>query len=446
MIPGDGNGRGQMKKVRLLYGKSGLTVSVPASAAVLTGQHVPAVADPDQAVREALAKPIDSPPLAEVVAGRRPASVAITISDITRPVPNKAFLPPILEVLNAVGVADSRIVIIIGTGLHRPSTPAEREILIGRDVASRVEVIDHVAADPATLVRVSDDPPVSVNRRFTEADLRIVTGYIEPHFMAGYSGGRKGVCPALVDLATVQRFHGYETLADPRADNGILEGNPCHEIALAVARKVGVDFLFNVAITRERKIAGIYCGELESAHLAGCKDVADWTTAEIDGPFDMVITNGGGFPLDQTFYQTVKGTCTALPALERGSTLLQVSHCGEGLGSDAYTELMLRYDNDWRRFLADIESNKDRTLLDQWEFQMQCRVLARVGRESLWFVSDGIEGDVQRRIAVNPILGGGDAQARAQRAIDEYLTGRPDARLAVVPDGPYTMLRRRGPA
>ena len=398
-------------------------------------------------MREALARPINSPPLAELVAARGPATVAITISDITRPVPNKVFLPPMLQVLNAAGVGDSQIVIIIGTGMHRPSTPAERETLIGGDIASRVEVIDHVAADPATLVRISDaaagGPPVSVNRRFAEADLRIVTGYIEPHFMAGFSGGRKGVCPALVDLATVQRFHGYETLADDRADNGVLEGNPCHEIALAVARKVGVDFLFNVAISLDRQIAGVYCGELEAAHLAGCKDVARWTTAEIDAPFDLLVTNGGGFPLDQTFYQTVKGMCTALPALEPGSTLLQVSHCGERLGSQAYTELMLGYDNDWRRFLGDVERHKDRTLLDQWELQMQCRVLARIGRESLWLVSDGIEGDVQRRIAVSPILGEGDAQARAQRAIDEYLAARPDARVAVIPDGPYTMLRRR---
>ena len=436
-----------MKNVRLLYGKDGLTVSVPASAAVLTGSPAPPLANPHQAVREALARPINAPPLAELVAARGPATVAITISDITRPVPNKVFLPPMLEVLNAAGVADSQIAIIIGTGMHRPSTPAEREILIGGDIASRVEVIDHVAADPATLVRISDaaagGQPVSVNRRFAQADLRIVTGYIEPHFMAGFSGGRKGVCPALVDLATLQRFHGYETLADPRADNGVLEGNPCHEIALSVARKVGVDFLFNVAISLDRQIAGIYCGELEAAHLAGCKDVARWTTAEIDGPFDLVVTNGGGFPLDQTFYQTVKGMCTALPALEPGSTLLQVSHCGERLGSQAYTELMLGYDNDWRRFLGDIQRHKDRTLLDQWELQMQCRVLARIGREGLWFVSDGIEGDVQRRIAVKAILGEGDAQARAQRAIDEYLAARPAARVAVIPDGPYTMLRRR---
>jgi len=434
-----------MRSVKLLYGKDGLVVRVPSDARILGGHPVPPVPDPHAAVRAALADPIGSAPLAELIRRRRPASVAITISDITRPVPNRDFLPAILEALNAAGVDDSRIVIIIGTGMHRASTAAERDLLVGRDISARAEVIDHDAHDPATLVRVADDPPVSICRRFAGADFRIVTGYIEPHFMAGFSGGRKGVCPALVDLATVQRFHGYDTLADERADNGVLAGNPCHEIALAVARTVGVDFLFNVAITWDRKIAGIYCGDLEAAHAAGCADVAEWTSAAI-GPgapgFDLVVTNGGGYPLDQTFYQTVKGMCTALPALGPNSTLLQVSHCGEGLGSRAFAELMARWGDDWRGFLEHIRANRGRTELDQWELQMQARVLARVGQERLWFVSDGIAPDVQKHIGVTPLLGDGPAAERAQQAIDRFLAGRPDARVAIIPDGPYTMLRR----
>ena len=431
----------EFKTVQLLYGTDGMELRVPASAAVLEGQAPLAITDPRLAVRKALAKPIGSPPFAELIAARKPRMVAITISDITRPVPNKQFLPSMLEALNAAGIADRQIVVIIGTGMHRPSTPREREIMLGRRLLSRLEVIDHTADEPASMVRISDRPPISVCRRFAGADFRIVTGYIEPHFMAGFSGGRKGVCPALVDLATVQRFHGYRTLSDPRADNGILDGNPCHEIALKVARAVGVDFLFNVAITRNRRIAGIYCGDLVSAHLAGCRDVAGWTSATVDGPFDLVVTNGGGFPLDQTFYQTVKGMCTALPALGRQSTLLVVSHCGQRLGSAGYTDLMLRWANRWRRFLAAIAASR-RTKLDQWELQMQCRVLARIGRRRLWFVSDGIPPHIQNRIAVWPVPGPGNAAARAQHAVDQFLAARPGARVAVIPDGPYTMLRR----
>jgi len=431
-----------MQTAALLYGKDGIDVRVPDSAAVLTGRHPPAVADADAAVRAALAKPIGAPPLAELLGRKRPGSVAITISDITRPVPNQDLLPPLLAELNAAGVADEQIVVIIGTGMHRPSTPEERQALLGDDLLGRLEVLDHRADAPEMLTQVSDDPPVRVCRRFAQADFRIVTGYIEPHFMAGYSGGRKGVCPALVDLATVQRFHGYETLADPRADTGVLAGNPCHEIACDVARAVGVDFLLNVAITQDRRIAGVYAGDLFAAHEAGCRQVADWTTAPIDGPFDLVVTNGGGYPLDETLYQTIKGMCTALPALGPDSTLLIASGCGEGFGSTAYTELLLRWGRDWRGFLADIASHPDRTERDQWEFQMQCRVLERIGMDDLCLVTDGIPADAQKELALTPVLGDAPAAARTQQAIDDYLANKPDARVAVIPDGPYTMLRR----
>jgi len=432
-----------MKNVSVLYGKTGITLRVPDTADVLTGQHVQPVSQPYQAVQEALARPTGTPPLAELLRKRRPGTVAITVSDITRPVPNSLFLPAMLDCLNAAGVRDTQVVIIIGTGMHRPSTAAEREIIVGANVLRRVEVIDHRANAPQTLRQISTDPPVSVNRRFLDAEFRIVTGYIEPHFMAGFSGGRKGVCPALVDLATVQRFHGYTTLANACADNGVLEGNPCHEIALAVARKVGVDFLFNVAITRDRQIAGIYCGDLEAAHLAGCRDVANWTCATISAPYDLVVTNGGGYPLDATFYQTVKGMCTALPALGPGSTLLILAECSEQLGSKAYSDLMLSYSGDWQRFLADIAASGV-TRLDQWEFQMQARVLQRIGMDRLWFASDGIPAEIQRRIAVYPLLGPAPATERAQQAIDMFLARQPGARVAVIPDGPYTMLRAKG--
>ena len=434
---------GEVKIVRMLYGREGMELRVPAAAHVLRGHDVGAIENAEQAVIEAMNCPIGSPSLRQLLDSKKPRSVAITISDITRPVPNREFLPAMLEVLNEAGIGDRQIVIIVGAGMHRPSSREECEFLVGPEILQRIEIVNHRADDAQTVVKACDDPPVRICRRFAEADFRIVTGYIEPHFMAGFSGGRKGVCPALVDLQTIQRFHGFETLANQLADNGVLKGNPCHEIALKAARAVGVDFLFNVAITRDRRIAGIYCGDLEKAHIAGCEQVAKWTCAEIDGPFDIVITNGGGYPLDQTFYQTVKGMCGVLPALDRDSTLLMVSHCGEQLGSKEYTDMMLSYDNDWRRFLADIEADCDTTRLDQWEFQMQARVLDRIGREKLWFVSDGIGEEIQRRISVAPILGPEPAQQRAQQAIDEYLSSHGDARIAIIPEGPYTMLRRQ---
>jgi nickel-dependent lactate racemase len=432
----------ESRTVRLRYGKTGLELKVPSSSVILEPKPIPPLPNPAGAILNALAHPIASPSLAELIKSRKPRTVAITISDITRPVPNKDFLPGMLDVLNSCGIADSRIVIIIGTGMHRPSTQEEREILVGSDILKRVEIIDHIATDPASLVKVCDEPPVSICRRFVEADFRIVTGYIEPHFMAGFSGGRKGVCPALADLKTIQRFHGFATLSNPLADNGILDGNPCHEIALSIARKVGVDFLFNVTITQDRKIAGIYCGDMEKAHLAGCREIAELGSVEVTHPFDLVVTCGGGFPLDQTFYQTVKGMCCALPALDRNSTLLVVSHCGEGLGSKAYSELMLRYKNDWRRFMSDIARNSGETQLDQWEYQMQARVLDLIGIEKLLFASDGIPRQIQQDISVTPVGGDGDAQARAQSAIEEFIKKYKNGSIAIIPDGPYAMLRK----
>ena len=428
------------KKVKILYGKDGMELFVPENADILENQKVPAITNYEQAIDNALSNPIGSESLGRLLKTKNPTTVAITISDITRPVPNKLFLPNILRTVNQAGIDDSRIVIIVGTGMHRPSTREELKILVGDDILDRIKVIDHTADKPDTLIEVCQNPTIRVCKRFVEADFRIVTGYIEPHFMAGFSGGRKGVCPALVDLETIKRFHGYKTLLNPASDTGILNNNPCHEIALEVAKKVGVDFLFNVAITKDRKIAGIYCGDLEKAHAQGCTDVAKWTTIKISKPYDIVITNGGGHPLDKTFYQTVKGMCTALPALNSKSIMLMISECAESLGSESYTELMLKYSNNWQRFLSDIASKSDEVIADQWEFQMQTRVLQKIGIRNLFFVSDGIAFDIQKRISVTPVLGKGNALIRAQMVIDKFQKDNPNATIGIVPEGPYTMI------
>ena len=427
-------------RARIRYGKQWLELQLPPGTCTLTGASVPALPDPLAAVRAALQSPIASPSFARIVREKKPASVAITISDITRPVPNQPIVTALLERLNEAGVRDEQVVIIIATGMHRPSTPAERSMMLGDDLLNRVEVIDHVADDPAGLVQISNDPPVSVNARFMRSGLRVVTGLIEPHFMAGYSGGRKGVCPGLVDLRTVQRFHGYHTMADPRSTEGVLAGNPCHEIATRVASAVGVDFLVNVAITQDRRMAAVYAGDLAQAHEAGCRDVQRWTSAEIDRPFDLVVTSSGGFPLDQNFYQSVKGMVTALPALHERSTLLIASTCHE-IGSPEYSKLMLEYSGDWRRFLADIATRPD-TAKDQWQFQLQARVLERIGVDRLHMANDVMDLALQRKLAVTPLEDEGDAAARAQRFIDRYCAANPQARVAVIPEGPYTMLHR----
>ena len=427
------------RTAELLYGTGRISLRIPERAVVLRGPEIPRVADPAAAVREALRQPVGAASLREVAQAKQPGSVCITMSDITRPVPNELLITAILEELNAVGVPDSACTVLIATGMHRPSTERERQIMLGDALLRRVRVVDHEADRLDTHVRVCDDPPVSVNRLYAEADLKIVTGLIEPHFMAGYSGGRKGICPGLVDLETVQRFHGHRVMGDPAATEGRMEGNPCHEIGMLVAQQVGCDFLVNAAITHERELAGVFAGDLVRAHEAGCEQVGAWTSAAVEQPFDLVVTSAGGYPLDESYYQTVKGMVTALPALHQGSQLLMCSACTE-VGSPEFTALMQRYGDDYEAFLRDIAAS-GRTEKDQWQFQMQTRVLARVGQAGLLLANDGLPLETQRGLGVTPVEGEGDAVARAQRHLDAFVSARPDARVAVIPEGPYTMLR-----
>jgi nickel-dependent lactate racemase len=324
--------------------------------------------------------------------------------------------------------------------MHRPSTPAERDHLLGPEVQRRCEVIDHRADDFASLGAVCHDPPVHINRRFLAADFRVVTGLIEPHFMAGYSGGRKGICPGLADLASIQRFHGYRVMSDPRSVVGVLDGNPCHEEALRVAQLVGCNFLVNVALTHDRQPAGFFCGDLITAHQAGCRQVGQWASVQIDSPYDLVVTTGGGYPLDATYYQTVKGMVCALPAVHEQATLVVLSSCHEGVGSPDYWRLMQRWGRDWQAFLASIRQS-DQVEKDQWQLQMQARAMAKLSPARVWLTCDGLPPATQRVLGVQPIAGDGNALTRCQRFVDQYLGTQPTARVAVVPEGPYTMVQ-----
>lgn len=428
------------KAISLRFGRGRMPLDLPASASVLIGPEIPAIPRPGGAIRDALSNPIGSDSLQAIARRKMPKTVVITISDITRPVPNELLVTAILEELNAVGIPDSACTVLIATGMHQHSTPEERNILLGKALQQRVTVVDHESGRADTLITIPSDPPISVNALYVNADLKIVTGLIEPHFMAGFSGGRKGVCPGLVDLATIQRFHGYATMADPHSVEGRLVGNPCHEIATGTALRVGVDFLVNVAITHDRRLAGVYAGDLEEAFLIGCQEAAEWTTAKFDEAYDLVVTCAGGFPLDTSFYQTVKGMCLALPALRPEGTLLTISAC-DRVGDAEYEAIYDRFGPDWKSFLKYIASRSD-TDKDQWGYQMQTRVLEQLGIERTIFANDGLPLETQHKIAVTPAPGGGDAQSRAQHFIDQYIKDHPGARVAVIPEGPYTMLAR----
>src|SRR5438132_1498747 len=247
-------------EITLDYGREGLVVEVPEGNldSVLRLNPAPPVPDPGRAVQAALENPIGAPPLAELCRGRR--SACVVISDITRPVPNAVLLPPLLACLEAADIARERITILVATGTHRPNTPEELVGMVGPVVARDYRIVNHAARDPETHERIGAGPngtPFEVDRRFLEADLKITTALIEPHFMAGYSGGRKSVCPGICSLETVKTWHGPRFIGHPCAEAGVLAGNPLHEDAVRAARLAGTDFIVDVALDEERRIPGV---------------------------------------------------------------------------------------------------------------------------------------------------------------------------------------------
>lgn len=425
----------------IAYGRGRLRVELPAGARVLRTRPVEPAAEPTQAVAEALRKPTGTPPLRELAAGRRHA--CIVVSDITRPVPYRTLLPPLLAALDG---AVEQVTILVATGTHRASTPEEKAEMFGPDVVARVPIADHDSRDPAAVVelagRTSSGTRPRVNRVYAEADLKILTGLVEPHFMAGYSGGRKAVFPGLTDLRSVQRFHGPQFLESPRAASGVLRSNPCHREASEAAHLAGCDFILNVALDLERRIVGIFAGDLDAAFAEAVAKVDSFCRVDVDEPADIVLTSGGGYPLDKTFYQTVKGMVGALPAVREGGVVLIASACSEGIGNAEYAELMMRYEGRHEQFLADILA-RDEVEQDQWEFEEQCKVLARVGVEGLVVCAGGIPPEMLGRLSVTPataLSAAAESGQRLQEALDALLRQRPAASVIAIPEGPYVLV------
>jgi nickel-dependent lactate racemase len=420
------------------YGRDGLTLDVPDGAEVFESRFPEPSGPADDLVLHAVRHPVESPPLGEALAKRRSGDVVVVVSDATRPVPYAEFLPGLLGEIEAAGVLQEEILILVATGTHRASTPEERVEMFGRSVAENYLIVDHSADDDAGLVelpgRSASGARVRLNRHFMAAGFRLVTGLVEPHFMAGFSGGRKAVCPGLADLATVRQFHGPEFLADPRATNGRLEGNPLHEEARSVARLAGVDFSLNVVIDRSRRVVGAFAGALEAAHEAACRLAADCTCRKAERPADVVVTSCGGHPLDATFYQCVKGMVSCLPAVRSGGAVIAFGACSEGIGSPEYGALMRRYAGRWRAFLEDIGKPGVFTR-DQWEFQMQCRALEKVEQGGLHFVTGGLSSEELAVLSVTPHrVEDGDVAAAVQGLVDAHAAG---GTVAVFPEGPY---------
>ncbi|MCA9094875.1 MAG: nickel-dependent lactate racemase [Planctomycetaceae bacterium] len=418
-------------RIKLEYGKTGLEVELPDENIVgpLQIREVKPLVDPDAVVRELLKNPIGAKPLLEIARGKRTA--CILICDITRPVPNKVLLPPILETLAEAGVPREGITILIATGMHRPNEGDELVELVGESIAANYRVINHFGqnlAEHTYLGTTERNVPVWIDSRYIEAELKITTGLIEPHLMAGYSGGRKLICPGIAALETVKVWHGPQFLEHPLADCGILEGNPVHDENTKIALMAGCDFIVNVTLSQEREITSVVAGDMIQAFERGVAFVQDVVKAELREPCDIVVTSGAGYPLDTTFYQAVKGMTGALPAVKQGGTIIIAASTTDGIGSPEFQSLF-RENATLEGFVQRI-LGKDYFVMDQWQLEE----LAKVRRKCrVKFVTQGLPAEILQGLFVEPVA---TVEQAVRESLDEY--GR-NARIAVIPKGPYVL-------
>ncbi len=418
-------------RVRLEYGRTGLEVELPDRNVVKCLGYRPSrpLTDPAAAIADRLADPTGTPPLAEVARGRE--SACVVISDFTRPVPNQVLLPPILTTLQESGIPRGRIVILVATGLHRPNLGDELAEMVGRSTVGQYRVENHHGREKSEHAYLGESPrgvPIWIDRRYVEADLKVTTGLIEPHFMAGFSGGRKLICPGLAALETIRAWHGPDFLEHPNATTGILEGNPVHEESAWIARHVGCDFIVNTAIDEKRQILSVVAGDMEEAFLEGVQPVKGLVTDTLPEPADVVVTSSAGHPLDTTFYQSVKGMVAAMPIVKPGGTVILAASMSEGIGSP-----------DFRRLFDEnptLDAFMDRILhtayfvMDQWQLEE----LAKVRRKArVKVVTDGLPPETVNRLFV-------ESAPSVEAAVAECLAAYgPDATIAVIPKGPYVI-------
>jgi nickel-dependent lactate racemase len=417
-----------MPRIRLQYGTDGLDLTTDApDVAVIEPRFVPGLPDEAGAFREAVRAPIDARPLRDLVgAGDR---VAVVIPDITRALPSERLLPWLFQELSHVPARN--VTIVNGTGSHRGNTPAELERMVGRAVATTYRIVNHAAGDPSTLAlagRTADGRSVFMNRAYVEADKRIVLGFIEPHFWAGFSGGYKGIFPAVADLDSIMHYHRAAVIADSQSTWGVLEGNPTQAQIRANGALLPLHFCINVTLNRHREITAFYCGDALAAHRRGAAAAKATAMVACDRPFPVVVTTNGGYPLDQNLYQTVKGMSAAAQIVRDGGYILTAARCNDGFPAHGNFKRLL-FEHETPRAILDTVLTPGFSVHDQWEAQMLAMILvrARAGLHS------EIPAEDLRRAHVEPV-----ADVSARLAEELRAVGR-DAPVAVLPEGPMTI-------
>ncbi|RLC70826.1 MAG: nickel-dependent lactate racemase [Chloroflexi bacterium] len=419
-----------MMRIKLAYGKEGLWVTLPdeARVTVLEPKFVPGLPDEQAAIREALRQPVGTPPLRELV--RPEDTVAIAFSDLTRPMPSDRVLPVLLEEL--AHVPRENITLFNAVGTHRPNTPEELVSILGREVAEGYRVVQHNAFDPDGLVLLGETSfghEMWINRDFMAASVKILTGFIEPHLFAGFSGGPKAVLPGLAGERTILGNHGPQMIEHPQATWGITQGNPIWEEMHEVALRVQPTFLLNVTLNKAREITGVFAGDMDQAHAAGAEFVRQSAMTPVLAPFDIVITSNSGYPLDLNLYQAVKGMSAAAQIVRQGGSIILAAECVDGIPDHGeYKRLLQMADNPQQ--LLDIVTAPGFVCIDQWEAQLQAMIQLKADV----YVKASYLSDEQIRQAL--LIPSPDVEATLWDLLRKY---GPQATICVLPEGPQTI-------
>lgn len=421
-------------EVQLAYGHQGLTVELPDSTHVIRSEPTPGLADEAAAIQRALQNPIASPPLKQMV--KSEATVVIVHSDITRPTPNDRILPVLLAALEEAGVRRSDITLLNALGTHRPQTEAELRTMLGDAIVDNYRCLQHDAFDDTLLVPLGttrSGNAVRINRHFLEADVRILTGFIEPHFFAGFSGGPKGVLPALAGAESVLTNHGRSMIAHESATWGVTEGNPIWEEMREVALMAKTTFLLNVTLNADKQISGVFAGEMLAAHRSGCAFVRQSAMVPVAEPYDVVVTTNSGYPLDQNLYQTVKGMSAAQRIVREGGSIILAAACQDGLPDHGrYAELLREAGSP--RGVLEMLAQPGFGEQDQWQVQIQAQIQLHA---NVFVYSDGLTDDQIRGALLSPCC---DVAA----AVKEKVGRNRSLRVCALPEGPQTIAYVKG--
>jgi nickel-dependent lactate racemase len=417
-------------KTHLAYGKCGLDLSLDDrwDVRVIEPRFVPALADPQRALRDALKAPFGCPPLEEFIDARD--TVGVIISDLTRATPSEQLLKALLSELPHVPRQNIRIFVALGT--HRPNTPAELERMLGAYAGAGFEVIQNDAFTPNTQVSLgftSRGNEIWINRELARCSVKLLTGFIEPHCFAGFSGAGKAIMPGMAGLETVMRNHSAQNIADPRATWGVTWGNPVWEEVREAALRAGRSFLFNVTMNRNQKITGVFAGDLDRAHEHGVEFARQTAMAVVKEPFDIVVATNSGHPLDLNLYQTVKGMSAAAQIVRQGGAILMASECWDGIPEHGMYGELLRQSGHPRALLEMI-SAPDCPQPDQWQAQIQAQIQLKA---DVYLHSGHLTEEQIRGAMLNPAP---SLEGTLAELMERY--GQ-SARICVLPEGPQTI-------